>query len=141
MFDRELYKEIWQAIVANKTRSILTAFGVFWGLFMLITLYGAGKGLQNGIEAEYSENAKNTTILRTSRTTIPYGGFRRNRWWNFKNSDVEALNKQYPDLYVVPRILPWSTTGVHLSKNAISRCPTLHCFIPEVLLERNCLQE
>ena len=111
MFDRELYKEIWQAIVTNKTRSILTAFGVFWGLFMLITLYGAGNGLQNGIEAQYSENAKNTTILRTSRTTIPYGGFRRNRWWNFKNSDVEALNKQYPDLYIVPRIFPWSSTG------------------------------
>lgn len=111
MFDRELYKEIWQAIVTNKTRSILTAFGVFWGLFMLITLYGAGNGLQNGIEEEFSENAKNTSILWTSRTTIPYGGFRRNRWWNFKNSDVEALNKQYPDLYIVPRITPWSSNG------------------------------
>ncbi|MBO7143749.1 MAG: ABC transporter permease [Salinivirgaceae bacterium] len=111
MFDRELYKEIWQAIVTNKTRSILTAFGVFWGLFMLITLYGAGNGLQNGIEEEFSENAKNTSILWTGRTTIPYGGFRRNRWWNFKNSDVEALNKQYPDLYIVPRITPWSSNG------------------------------
>ena len=111
MFDRELYKEIWQAIVTNKTRSILTAFGVFWGLFMLITLYGAGNGLQNGIEEEFSENAKNTSILWTGRTTIPYGGFRRNRWWNFKNSDVEALNKQYPDLYIVPRITQWSSNG------------------------------
>ena len=112
MFDRELYKEIWQAIVANKTRSILTAFGVFWGLFMLITLYGAGNGLQNGIEAEFSENAKNTTIMFTSRTTIPYGGFRRNRYWNFKNSDVEALNQHYPNLYVVPRIMTWNSSGV-----------------------------
>ena len=112
MFDRELYKEIWQAIVANKTRSILTAFGVFWGLFMLITLYGAGNGLQNGIEAEFSENAKNTTIMFTSRTTIPYGGFRRNRYWNFKNSDVEALNQHYSDLYVVPRIMTWNSSGV-----------------------------
>ena len=67
MFDRELYKEIWQAIVKNKTRSILTAFGVFWGLFMLITLYGAGNGLQNGIEAQFSENAKNTSIMLIAR--------------------------------------------------------------------------
>ena len=72
MFDRELYKEIWQAIVKNKTRSILTAFGVFWGLFMLITLYGAGNGLRNGVEIQYSNVAKNTTIMWTSRTSIPY---------------------------------------------------------------------
>ena len=104
MFDRELYKEIWQAISKNKTRSILTAFGVFWGLFMLIALAGAGNGLQNGVEAQYSNVAKNTTILFTNNTSIPYGGFKRNHWWNFKNSDVVALNKQYPDLYVVPRI-------------------------------------
>ena len=111
MFDRELYKEIWQAISKNRTRSILTAFGVFWGLFMLITLAGAGNGLQNGVEAQYSNVAKNTSIMWTSRTSIPYGGFRRNRWWNFKNSDVEALNKQYPDLYVVPRITSWRGGG------------------------------
>ena len=104
MFDRELYKEIWQAISKNRTRSILTAFGVFWGLFMLIALAGAGNGLQNGVEAQYSNIAKNTTLMWTNNTTIPYGGFKRNHWWNFKNSDVEALNKQYPELYIVPRV-------------------------------------
>ena len=111
MFDRELYKEIWQAISKNRTRSILTAFGVFWGLFMLITLAGAGNGLRNGVLAQYSNVAKNTTLLWTNNTTIPYGGFRRNHWWNFKNSDVVALNKQYPELYIVPRITRWSGSG------------------------------
>ena len=111
MFDRELYKEIWQAISKNRTRSILTAFGVFWGLFMLITLAGAGNGLRNGVEAQYSNIAKNTTIMSTSNTTIPYGGFRRNHWWNFKNSDVVALKKQYPELYIVPRITSWRGGG------------------------------
>ena len=111
MFDRELYKEIWLAISKNRTRSILTAFGVFWGLFMLITLAGAGNGLRNGVLAQYSNVAKNTTLLWTNNTTIPYGGFRRNHWWNFKNSDVVALNKQYPELYIVPRITRWSGGG------------------------------
>lgn len=113
MFDTDLYKEIWQAISKNKTRSILTAFGVFWGLFMLITLYGMGNGLQNGVENQYKNIAKNTSIMYTSRTTIPYGGFRRNHWWEFNTGDVVAVNKQFPELdAVVPRIMNWSSTGV-----------------------------
>lgn len=108
MFDRELYKEIWQAISKNKMRSILTAFGVFWGLFMLITLYGAGNGLQNGIEAQFKDMAKNTSALFTNNTTIPYNGFKRDHWWNFKNSDIEALNHQFPNLYIVPRLIGWN---------------------------------
>lgn len=112
MFDRELYKEIWQAISKNKMRSILTAFGVFWGLFMLITLYGMGNGLQNGILNQFSSISKNSSLLYTNRTSIAYGGFRRNRWWEFNNGDVEAINKQFPDLdAVVPRLINWSSTS------------------------------
>lgn len=113
MFDTDLYKEIWQAVSKNKMRSILTAFGVFWGLFMLITLYGMGNGLQNGVENQFKNIAKNSSVMYTSRTTIPYGGFRRNHWWEFNNSDVVAVNRQFPELdAVVPRIMNWSSTGV-----------------------------
>ena len=43
-FDTDRWNEIWQTISRNRRRSIMTALGVFWGIFMLIVLLGAGTG-------------------------------------------------------------------------------------------------
>ena len=50
MMDLDRWNEIWEALSNNKLRSFLTAFGVFWGLFMLIVMAGAGRGLENGVK-------------------------------------------------------------------------------------------
>ncbi len=108
MFDVELYKEIWQAITKNKLRSILTAFGVFWGLFMLIALSGAGNGLQNGITHQFEGFATNAAFMWSQNTTVPYKGFKKGRGWNMDNGDMEAIIKNVPELeYLVPRLQGW----------------------------------
>ncbi len=105
MFDIELYKEIWQAISKNKLRSTLTAFGVFWGIFMLVSLSGAGNGLQNGINAQFEGFATNAAFMWTEPTTEPYKGFKKGRSWNFDNSDMESLLKNVPEIeFLVPRL-------------------------------------
>ena len=40
--DIDTYKEIFTTLSRNKSRSFLTGFGVFWGVFMLLGLIGGG---------------------------------------------------------------------------------------------------
>lgn len=120
MFDVDLYKEIWQAITKNKMRSILTAFGVFWGLFMLVALAGVGNGLQNGITHQFEGFATNAAFMWTENTSVPYKGFKKGRNWDMNNADMEAIRQFVPEVeYLVPRLQGWkqNTTNNTLYKD------------------------
>ncbi|MBD3582395.1 ABC transporter permease [Flavobacterium selenitireducens] len=104
MFDRDKWGEILQALSANPVRTALTAFGVFWGIFILVILLAAGKGLENGVKKGFSGIATNTMFMWTQVTSKPYKGLPIGRQFNFKNDDVPALKANFPDLlYVSPR--------------------------------------
>ncbi|RYZ84231.1 MAG: ABC transporter permease, partial [Proteobacteria bacterium] len=104
MFDRDKWGEILQALSANPWRTALTAFGVFWGIFILVILLAAGKGLENGVKNGFSGIATNTMFIWTQGTSKAYKGLPIGRDFNFKNADVPALKANFPDLqYVSPR--------------------------------------
>lgn len=104
MFDREKWNEILQALTANTFRTLLTAFGVFWGIFILVILLAASNGLENGVKKGFDGIATNTMFMWTQGTSKAYKGLPKNRDFNFKNRDVEALKQKFPDLlYVSPR--------------------------------------
>ena len=46
LFDLDRWSETYESLSRNKARSFLTAFGIFWGIFMLIFLMGGGQGFQ-----------------------------------------------------------------------------------------------
>ncbi len=101
----ERFNEIFNALKKNKLRSFLTAFGVFWGIFMLIVMAGAGKGLESGIMDGVGKIATNSFFMWTQRTGKPYEGFRRGRNWNFDNEDVEYIRAHVPEVETLaPRI-------------------------------------
>lgn len=104
MFDRDKWNEIIEALTANTFRTLLTAFGVFWGIFILVILLAAGKGLENGVKNGFAGIATNTMFMWSQTTSKPFKGNGLGRRYNFKNSDVEALKQNFPDLlYVSPR--------------------------------------
>ena len=112
MFDRDKWQEIYSSLKSNKLRTFFTAFGVFWGIFMLIIMMGSGNGLRNAVYDGMGDFATNSAIMFTRQTTIPYKGFPRGRQWLIHTSDMEALLKNIPDIdQLAPRLQPWGGNG------------------------------
>ncbi len=105
MFDLDLWKEILSALKKNRMRSFMTAFGVFWGIFMLIVMSGAGRALENGVMDGIKAFASNSAFFWTEPTSKPYKGFQRGRRWLYKNNDIEYIRANISDVeYLSPRL-------------------------------------
>ena len=103
IFDINRWQEIWFTITHNKSRSFLTAFGVFWGMFMLVVMVGAGVALQRGMTANIEGFATNSCFFWTESTTEPFKGFKKGRNWNIVNEDLPILIQKVPELqYMAP---------------------------------------
>lgn len=87
MFDLDRWEEIWQTINRNRKRSIMTAFGVFWGIFMLTVMMGSGLGLRNLLYANLNGMNENSCFLWGGKTSIPYKGLPAGRYWQLDNDD------------------------------------------------------
>lgn len=98
MFSKDRWKEILEVLTSNWFRTVLTAFGVFWGILILIILLAAGRGLENGIMADFGDIATNTMFMWTRRTTRAYEGLPKDREFNFKLEDVPMLRERFPQL-------------------------------------------
>ncbi len=104
----DTYKEIMETLTRNKPRSLLTGFGVFWGVFMLVVLLGGGQGLKELLSNNFQGFATNSALVFAQPTTKPYDGFRKGRQWNMVYQDVERLRAQVPELDVVtPMVSQW----------------------------------
>ncbi len=104
-FDLDTYKEILDTITRNKTRSLLTGFGVFWGVFMLIGLMGGGQGLKELLQSNFNGFATNTAVMLANQTTKPYKGFNKGRSWEMELSDIDRLRQRMPELDIVTPLL------------------------------------
>ncbi|SEL51755.1 putative ABC transport system permease protein [Maribacter orientalis] len=104
MFNKDRWKEIMEVLSSNVFRTLATSFGVGWGVFILIILLAAGKGLENGIRADFGDIATNTMFMWSRNTTIPYKGLPKGRRFNFKLEDVQAIKDNVPNLrFISPR--------------------------------------
>lgn len=103
MFDLDKWEEIWRTMMRHKVRTVLTSFGVFWGIFMLIILLGAGNGLQNGAMQNF-DIAKNSVFVWTMPTTVPFAGFDAGRQITLTNEDTQALSQLSEVATIAPRL-------------------------------------
>ncbi len=118
ILDIDNWQEIFIALKRNKLRTALTAFGVFWGIFMLVVLIGSGKGLYNGVIQDFDNIATNSIFIWPKQSNKPYKGFTRGRQFHFNNSDIDALRENLEDVeYLAPRI----QLGGHRTASMVSR--------------------
>ena len=104
MFNRDKWNEIIEVLTSNWLRTLLTAFGVFWGIFILILLLAAGKGLENGIKSDFGDIATNTMFMWTQTVTKSYQGMAKGRRFSYNLQDVEDIRNNIPNLrFVSPR--------------------------------------
>jgi putative ABC transport system permease protein len=99
----EKTKEILEVLSRNKLRTFMTAFGVGWGILMLVVMLGAGKGLENGVNRQFGGMAANSMFMWSQPTSMAYKGFKEGRYFNFNNGDTRALKENIPEIeYISP---------------------------------------
>lgn len=103
--DLDTWEEILSTITRNKSRSLLTAFGVFWGIFMLVEMLGGGNGMQDMLSKNFSGFATNSAFIFPGQTGKAYKGFRKGRTWNLETTDIEKLRQTIPELDVITPVL------------------------------------
>lgn len=112
-FDADRFKEIADTLTRNRGRSLLTGFGVFWGIFMLLFLMGGGQGLKQLLEKNFAGFASNSAILFAGQTTKAYKGFSKGRYWRMSYNDIDRLKSLVPELDVIsPTSMPWTNPSV-----------------------------
>ncbi len=113
-FDIDTYKEIADSLLRNKARSLLTGFGIFWGIFMLLFLKGGGDGFKALVSQSFEGFATNSIMAVSSNTSKPYHGFKEGRYWSIDLKDVEKIKRQIPELTVVtPERSKGSVNAMH----------------------------
>jgi len=111
--DLDTYREIIDTLTRNKSRSLLTGFGVFWGVFMLVALMGGGQGVKQLLNQNFEGFATNSSIIWAQPTTKVYKGFQKGRRWSMSYGDVDRLRQQLPELdAVAPMLQSFGGTAV-----------------------------
>lgn len=112
VFDIDNWREITATLSRNKTRTFLTAFGIFWGTAMLAMLIGGAQGVRGLMMRNFAGFATNSAFIFSGNTTRAYKGYQKGRSWNLTQGDVDALRKGIPEIE--------SISGVTQNAGAVS---------------------
>jgi putative ABC transport system permease protein len=97
LFDSDTWQEIYGSIRKNKVRTSITIIGVLWGIFLLVVLLGAARGMENGFNKLFGNFATNSVFVWTQSTDTPFKGFQEGRRFSLTMNDIEVLTTEYSD--------------------------------------------
>ncbi len=131
--DIDKWQEIFASLQRHKLRTFLTALSVWWGIFMLVILLGAGNGLRNSAEADFGDRAKNRLFMWTYKTSIPYKGLPVGRSIEFNQKDYELLESKKGTDYNYVSGQYWMRGEFFTNYKNKSRSYNIQCVYPDHL--------
>lgn len=139
MFDLDKWQEIFATIRKNKLRTVLTAFAVMWGVFMLVILLGASTGLEKGVYHTFSDDAINSIWVYSGKTSMAYKGLKPGRDIQFKTEDFENVRNLIDGVeYATARYMVWNaevTFGDDFSTYPLRAVNPDHQFLENTIIE------
>jgi putative ABC transport system permease protein len=95
MFDIDLWREIFQSINKNRTRSLLSGFTIAFAILLFTVLFGMANGLKNTFKDAFADDAMNLISIYTRKTTKPYKGLQAGRRIQLKNDDFDYIEEEF----------------------------------------------
>lgn len=104
LFDQDTWQEIFSSISKNKIRTAITIIGVMWGIFLLVVLLGAAKGVENKFNSLFGDFATNSVFIWAQQTSKPFKGFQEGKPITLRLGDVEKIKNEIGDIdLIAPR--------------------------------------
>ncbi len=98
VFDIENWREIGTTLAQNKTRTFMTAFGIFWGTAILALLISGSEGLKHFMSRTFEGFATNAAVIFPERTTKSYAGFNKGMELELNLQDAVNVRRALPDI-------------------------------------------
>jgi putative ABC transport system permease protein len=140
MFWLDAWQELFQLLWRNRMRTVLTALAVAWGIYLLVILLALGRGLQNGAERDFRDDAVNSIWVRGMKTSEQYAGRGPGRQVRFKNGDIDAVTRLAGVEHITGRYhVSGSFAVTRGSKSArfdIRGCHPDHRYLEKTLLQQ-----
>ena len=95
MFDIDFWREVFQSIDKNRTRSLLSGFTVAFAILLFTVLFGLANGLNNTFSEAFVDDAANSIFIRSGRTTKAHKGLQAGRRIQFKNEDFDFIKSGF----------------------------------------------
>jgi putative ABC transport system permease protein len=102
---RDLIHDVFRTLWAHRVRTMLTMFGIAWGVVSIVLMTAAGEGLRVGQAKQAETLGRDLMIVFHGRTSLQAGGTRAGRLVHWVDSDLPHLQAEAPDCqYSIPEL-------------------------------------
>ncbi len=90
----DIFGQTLRTLWAHKLRSLLTMFGIAWGVFSLLLLVGMGEGFRSGNKKEFDQIGENVMFIWSGRAPVVQGSFTALRQYYMTYRDYQDIVRE-----------------------------------------------